>query len=308
MPPTLYEQFGGPADRSVPERPSHPYQVLSGVPGRDGVGGVTWPVADVSATHSIYLVPTTLPGGSQPQYAYFDDAGSEAGSFRFGVGYLYPNLFGEKTGDIRLNDTEGVFIGTCGGIATARVLMPALGTSITLEANTVAVNGQGFSVTVGGVAWLWPTADAAGAFVSDGTGNLSFGPLASTLVATTLSTTAATAFTLSTADNGKVIETTAGTAVTATLSATAAAGTRVTLTQTGAGQVTFTPASGAALRNYAGYDATAGQWAVVGLYVRANSGGSAAEWVLTGEAASGGVSPPPPPGGSPMGLLLTITQ
>lgn len=122
-----------------------------------GGGAVTWPVDGVSATHSIYLVPTTLAGGSQPQYAYLDDAGSEAGSFRFGVGYLYPNLFGEKTGDIRLNDTEGVFIGTCGGTATSRLLMPAAGSSMTLEANTVAVNGQGFSVTVGGTTTNWDT-------------------------------------------------------------------------------------------------------------------------------------------------------
>ena len=110
-------------------------------------GGVTWPVADVSATHSIFVVPTTIPGGTQPQYAYARVRDSD-GLFEAGFGYLTPNLFGEKTGDLRLNPDEGFFVGTCGGTATARILMPAAGTSIALEANTIIVTGQEWTVDI----------------------------------------------------------------------------------------------------------------------------------------------------------------
>lgn len=101
----------------------------------------------------------------------------------------------------------------------------------------------------------------------------------------TVAATAGTAITLGTADNRKLVETTSGSAVAVTLSAAAAAGTQLTVTQAGAGQVTFAAGSGGTLRNRESHTKTAGQWAVVRLYVRANGGGSAAEWVLSGDTA-----------------------
>lgn len=55
--------------------------------------------------------------------------------------------------------------------------------------------------------------------------------------------------------------------------------------QYGAGQVTFTPASGATRRNRSSFTKTAGQYAVASLEVVTNSGGSAAEYILSGDCA-----------------------
>ena len=99
-------------------------------------------------------------------------------------------------------------------------------------------------------------------------------------------TNAGTSVTLGSSDTGGVVETTSGSAVSVTLSETAAVGTSLTLTQAGIGQVTFAAGSGGTLRNRQSHTKTAGQWAAVNLYVRTNSGGSAAEWVLSGDTAA----------------------
>jgi hypothetical protein len=101
-----------------------------------------------------------------------------------------------------------------------------------------------------------------------------------------VTTNAATSITITSTDTGKVIETTAGTAVAVTLAATAAVGTQLTVTQYGAGQITFAPTGSGTLRNRSSHTKSAGQYAVVTLYVRANSGGSAAEWVMDGDTAA----------------------
>jgi len=95
-----------------------------------------------------------------------------------------------------------------------------------------------------------------------------------------------TAYTLEVADTGKVVECTNASAITLTLPANAAVGFCCTVVQGGAGQVTLTPASGATRRNRQSHTKTAGQWAGVTLYVRTNSGGSAAEWVMMGDTAA----------------------
>jgi hypothetical protein len=111
-----------------------------------GEGSISWPVTIVSATSAIYLVPTTIDGASLPQVGKLDyDADGFA---RIAVGFAYPGLFGEKTGDLRLNATDGFFAGTCGGTATARLLMPAHGASVELEANTILFSGQGFTLDI----------------------------------------------------------------------------------------------------------------------------------------------------------------
>jgi hypothetical protein len=98
--------------------------------------------------------------------------------------------------------------------------------------------------------------------------------------------TALTAFVLDTPAHNAAVQTTSGSAVTATLAATAVPGTLVVVTQADVGQVTFTPASGGSLRNRQSHTKTAGRWATVSLLVRENVGGSAAEWVLAGDTAS----------------------
>jgi len=95
-----------------------------------------------------------------------------------------------------------------------------------------------------------------------------------------------TTVTLNGGSDGTVQRTTNGSAVTATLDATAPAGTQLAVCQVGAGQVTFAAGSGATLHNRSGHTKTAGQWATVSLYVDSNSGGSAAVWVLSGDTGA----------------------
>jgi hypothetical protein len=92
-----------------------------------------------------------------------------------------------------------------------------------------------------------------------------------------------TTYTLVAADTGKVVECTNASAVTVTLPANAAVGFCCTVVQGGAGAVSFTPAGSATIRNRQSHDGLAGQWAACTLYVRTNSGGSAAEYVLNGD-------------------------
>ena len=106
------------------------------------------------------------------------------------------------------------------------------------------------------------------------------GPLAADV---TTEDVAATTYTIAAGDLGKRKRTTAASAVIVTLPNDREQGFSILLCQAGAGQVTFSPAAGATLRNRAGYTKTAGQWSEVSLTVDANSGGSAAVWVLSGD-------------------------
>lgn len=93
-----------------------------------------------------------------------------------------------------------------------------------------------------------------------------------------------TSYTITGADDGKVLDQANVGAITDTLSAATPAGASGLVTQAGAGQITFVPASGASFHQRQGLTKTAGQWAVVTWYVRTNSGG-AAEYVLSGDMA-----------------------
>ncbi|GGD45659.1 hypothetical protein [Pseudoxanthomonas indica] len=95
-----------------------------------------------------------------------------------------------------------------------------------------------------------------------------------------------TTYTLQASDCGKVVEFTNSSAVTVTLPNNLAAHFTCSIVQAGSGQVTLSAASGATLRNRQSHTKTAGQWGWLSTYVRANSGGSAAEYVMSGDSAS----------------------
>jgi hypothetical protein len=86
-------------------------------------------------------------------------------------------------------------------------------------------------------------------------------------------------------DSGKIIDHSNASAITVTLPNSAPVGFACTYVQAGAGQITFSPASGANLRNRQAHTKSAGQYAQMSLYVRSNAGGAAAEWVLGGDTA-----------------------
>ena len=102
----------------------------------------------------------------------------------------------------------------------------------------------------------------------------------------TISTQTGTTYTLLSTDTGKVIDHVNAGAITVNLPNNLVVGHTVTYVQTGAGQITFSPASGATLRHRSSHTKTAGQWAVVHLLVRSNSGGTSAEYVLSGDTAA----------------------
>lgn len=85
---------------------------------------------------------------------------------------------------------------------------------------------------------------------------------------------------------GRLCDFSNASAITVTLPNNAAVGSQFDWVQGGAGQITFTPASGASLRNRQSHTKSHSQWAGGTLYVRTNSGGSAAEWVLLGDTTS----------------------
>ncbi len=91
--------------------------------------------------------------------------------------------------------------------------------------------------------------------------------------------------TLQLTDNQRYVDVNRGAGVTVTLPNSFPVGWVCEVTQIGAGQVTFATASGATLRNRSGHTKTAGQYAPVLLRVISNSGGSAAEYLLTGDTA-----------------------
>ena len=95
-----------------------------------------------------------------------------------------------------------------------------------------------------------------------------------------------TTYTVLAADSGKIVDHANASAITTTLPNNLPVGWCCTYAQTGAGQVTFSAASGATLRNRQSHTKIAGQWGEVSLYVRANSGGAAAEYVLAGDTAA----------------------
>jgi hypothetical protein len=89
-------------------------------------------------------------------------------------------------------------------------------------------------------------------------------------------------YTLQASDNGTVIYLNSASALTVTLPNSLAPGFNCVVVQEGAGQVTFSAASGATKQSPSGNSKTSGQYGSVSLLVKANAGGSAADWRLDG--------------------------
>jgi hypothetical protein len=92
--------------------------------------------------------------------------------------------------------------------------------------------------------------------------------------------------TLTTSHIDGVLQCTDGSGVTVTLPRDLPVGYYALIEQGGAGQVTFAAATGATLVNRQTHTKTAGQYAVVSVFVRANIGGRSAEWALNGDTGA----------------------
>jgi hypothetical protein len=90
-------------------------------------------------------------------------------------------------------------------------------------------------------------------------------------------------FAFANSDTGKIYRLVHGSPMNAQFPKTAPVGWMVTCIQSGAGQVTFVPESGATLQNRSGHSKTAGLYAVVSMVCQANGDGNSAEVVLSGD-------------------------
>lgn len=102
----------------------------------------------------------------------------------------------------------------------------------------------------------------------------------------TTKTVSTTTYTLLAADTGLVVEFTHASGCTVTLPNDLSTGFNCAIVQTTSGQVTLSAASGATLRQADSYTKTAKQWAELTLRIRANSGGTSAEYVASGYMGS----------------------
>lgn len=95
-----------------------------------------------------------------------------------------------------------------------------------------------------------------------------------------------TTYTLVSGDSGKVVRCTNASAITVTLPNSLAEGFVCEIIQGGAGQVTLSAASGAAINNRSSHTKIAGQYGAVRLVVVSNSGGAAATYNLAGDTGA----------------------
>lgn len=95
----------------------------------------------------------------------------------------------------------------------------------------------------------------------------------------------AASYTLAATDDGGVVDMANVGAIALTLPNNLAIGASGLVTQAGVGQITFTAGSGAAIRQADSFTKTRKQWSEVTWHVRTNSGGTAAEYVLSGDMA-----------------------
>lgn len=211
----------------------------------------------------------TAPGGGNGAVQY-NSGGAFAGVVLTGLqldnGASAPSAYaGASCTNQFVRSLNGSGAATCATVGAADVSLASLSHDSTLTGTaytgSAAVTNWGIDLTH---ANTW-------------SGTQTFGP-----VMGTVSTQAATSYTLAATDCGTTIRFTNASAITLTLPDSIAAGCSVALLQVGAGQVTPTVSGGASLNSRPGYTKTAGQWALVGLTIDSNAG-SAAHYVLTGD-------------------------
>jgi hypothetical protein len=99
-----------------------------------------------------------------------------------------------------------------------------------------------------------------------------------------VSTQSGTTYTLAVGDCGTTILFTAASAVTVTTTSSLPMGCSIAIEQVG-GQITVATGSGATQHSAHGFTKTFGQFAILGVFVDANAGGSAADVIITGDGA-----------------------
>lgn len=188
------------------------------------------------------------------------------------------------------NESVPVSVPGVNGNETKRSLLSAIAnstTNITSATNSnltglLTANGTKVSNTTG-------ITFGAGSITLDtitatGNGTLGNATITGNLVANlTIVANASTTYTFSATDNSRVLRLGNASAITVTLPNSLFVGFNVTVFQTGAGNITFSNATGANLFNRSGHTKAAGQWAMVTLVVDSNGNGANANYVLGGD-------------------------
>jgi hypothetical protein len=100
-----------------------------------------------------------------------------------------------------------------------------------------------------------------------------------------VSTQSGTTYTLAASDCGTTILFNSGSPITVTTLNSLPAGCAIAIEQGGSGQIAINAGSGATQHSAHGYTKTYGLYAILGLFVDANAGGSAADFIITGDGA-----------------------
>lgn len=94
-----------------------------------------------------------------------------------------------------------------------------------------------------------------------------------------------TTYTLAATDCGKTIIATNASAITITTLNSLSVGCAIAIEQGGAGQITISAGAGATQHSAHSYTKTFAQYAIIGLFVDTNAGGTAADFIITGDGA-----------------------
>lgn len=177
-----------------------------------------------------------------------------------------------------IRDTSAAFDVTLAATSSTNL---SAGRTLTLDvknvAHTLALGSTANTIT-------FPSASSytvAGLSVDQTwTGTQTFGP-----VVGTINTQSGTTYTLAASDCGKTILFTSGSAITLTTLNSLSAGCAIAVEQGGAGQVTIANGSGATSHSAHSFTKTFAQYAIIGLFVDTNAGGTAADIIITGDGA-----------------------
>ena len=156
--------------------------------------------------------------------------------------------------------------------AAANLLLKSGGTTSAPVASSITDNGTTVS-TAENVTITGTTTDLTGTTLKTG------------IVNGGTNAQSGTTYTLAASDCGKTIIATNASAITITTLNSLAVGCAIAIEQGGAGQITISAGSGATQHCAHTYTKTFGQWAIIGLFVDANSGGTAAVINITGDGA-----------------------
>jgi len=182
---------------------------------------------------------------------------------------------------IRAYDVDGAAYTTFATLTANNTPTMDLSTSVTVGSNKV-VGSISSSVTDNTIVRMDSTTgsvvQSTGVVIDDSNGLYNYRAVFNNQTGTT--------YTTDDTDTGKILTFSNASAIAVTLHATATVGTAFTWEQKGAGQVTFASTGSGTVVNRQSHTKSAGQYACGTLFVHANSGGSAAVWVLAGDTTT----------------------